>query len=91
MASIPDLADIERRTLATERLLGALIARLSARDPRPLQELQAVFDRILRWVRAGVGLGRDLVPGGRRKSWLYMGSLGSNCRTSLSPRQSLRT
>lgn len=38
-----DVAELEQRTLATERLLGTLIAILSARDPRLLQELQAVF------------------------------------------------
>lgn len=39
-----DLADLEQRMLATERLLSTLIAMLSARDPRLLQELQGVFD-----------------------------------------------
>lgn len=43
MTSTPDLADLEQRTLATERLLGTLIALLSARDPRLLENLQAVF------------------------------------------------
>lgn len=43
MSSASDLADLEQRTLATERLLSTLIAILSARDPRLLQELQAVF------------------------------------------------
>jgi hypothetical protein len=35
--------ELEQRMLATERLLGTLIAILSARDPRLLDELQAVF------------------------------------------------
>lgn len=39
----PDLLDVEQRALATERLLGTLIALLSARDPKLLSELQAVF------------------------------------------------
>ena len=39
----PEFADLEQRTLATERLLGTLIALLSARDPRLLASLQAVF------------------------------------------------
>ena len=43
MASAPELSDLEQRTLATERLLGTLIALLSARDPRLLHELQAIF------------------------------------------------
>jgi hypothetical protein len=43
MTSTADLSDIEQRTLATERLLGALIALLSARDPRLIADLQAVF------------------------------------------------
>jgi len=43
MAHTPDLAEIEERTLATERLLGTLIALLSARDPRLLENLQAIF------------------------------------------------
>jgi hypothetical protein len=43
MTSTADLPDIEQRTLATERLLGALIALLSARDPRLIEDLQAVF------------------------------------------------
>lgn len=44
MAAIPpEPSDIEQRILATERLLSTLIALLSARDPRLLQELQAVF------------------------------------------------
>lgn len=38
-----DVADLEQRTLATERLLSTLIAILSAREPRLLKELQAVF------------------------------------------------
>lgn len=38
-----DLAELEQRSLATERLLSTLIAILSARDPRLLAELQAVF------------------------------------------------
>jgi hypothetical protein len=43
MTSTADLADLEQRTIATERLLGTLIALLSARDPRLLEGLQAVF------------------------------------------------
>ena len=44
MTSDPiDVAELEQRTLATERLLSTLIAILSARDPRLLEELQAVF------------------------------------------------
>jgi hypothetical protein len=43
MTSTPDLPDIEQRTLATERLLGTLIALLSARDPRLIADLEAVF------------------------------------------------
>jgi len=44
MTSKPiDVADLEQRTLATERLLSTLIAILSARAPHLLQELQAVF------------------------------------------------
>jgi hypothetical protein len=43
MTSTADIADLEQRTLATERLLSALIALLSARDPRLLEGLQAVF------------------------------------------------
>jgi hypothetical protein len=38
-----DVVELEKRTQDTERLLGTLIAILSARDPRLLQELQAVF------------------------------------------------
>lgn len=38
-----DLAELDRRTLATERLLSTLIAILSAREPHLLAELQAVF------------------------------------------------
>lgn len=38
-----DLPELDQRSLATERLLGTLIAILSARDPRLLAELQAVF------------------------------------------------
>jgi hypothetical protein len=38
-----DVAELQQRTLATERLLGTLVAILSARDPRLLEELQAVF------------------------------------------------
>jgi hypothetical protein len=38
-----DAKELEQRTLATERLLSTLIALLSARDPRLLEELQAVF------------------------------------------------
>ena len=43
MTPTPDFADLEQRMLATERLLGTLIALLSARDPRLLEGLQAVF------------------------------------------------
>ena len=43
MTPTPDFADFEQRMLATERLLGTLIALLSARDPRLLEGLQAVF------------------------------------------------
>jgi hypothetical protein len=44
MTSDPvDVAELEQRTLATERLLSTLVAILSARDPRLLEELQAVF------------------------------------------------
>jgi hypothetical protein len=43
MTATPDLAELEQRTLATERLLSTLIALLSARDPHLLEELQAVF------------------------------------------------
>lgn len=43
MTQRPDVAELEERTLATERLLGTLIALLSARDPRLLDNLQAVF------------------------------------------------
>ncbi len=43
MNHIPELAELEGRTLATERLLGTLIALLSARDPRLLENLQAIF------------------------------------------------
>jgi hypothetical protein len=39
-----DLQEIEQRTRATERLLSTLIALLSAREPRLLQELQSVFE-----------------------------------------------
>jgi len=38
-----DIADLEQRSLATERLLSTLIAILSAREPQLLKELQAVF------------------------------------------------
>lgn len=38
-----DLSELEQRTLANERLLSTLIAILSARDPRLIHELQAVF------------------------------------------------
>ena len=38
-----DVGELEQRTLATERLLSTLIAILSAREPRLIQELQAVF------------------------------------------------
>ena len=40
-----DVNELDQRTLATERLLSTLIAILSARDPRLLEELQAVFAR----------------------------------------------
>lgn len=44
MTSNPeDFAELEQRTLATEQLLSTRIALLSARDPRLLQELRAVF------------------------------------------------
>jgi hypothetical protein len=44
MSSQPiDIGELEQRTLATERLLSTLIAILSAREPRLLNELQAVF------------------------------------------------
>ena len=43
MTPTSDFADLEQRMLATERLLGTLIALLSARDPRLLEGLQAVF------------------------------------------------
>jgi hypothetical protein len=43
MPSIKANDELEQRMLATERLLGTLIAILSARDPRLLDELQAVF------------------------------------------------
>jgi hypothetical protein len=43
MTSTADLPDIEQRTLATERLLVTLIALLSARVPRLIEDLQAVF------------------------------------------------
>jgi len=43
MTQMPDLAELEERTLATERLLATLIALLSARDPRLLENLRAVF------------------------------------------------
>ena len=39
-----DVADLEQRLRATERLLGTLIAILSAREPRLLGELQAIFE-----------------------------------------------
>ena len=39
-----DLAELEQRILATERLLSTLIAILSAREPRLIDELQAVFN-----------------------------------------------
>ena len=38
-----DVPELDQRMLATERLLGTLIAILSAREPRLLAELQAVF------------------------------------------------
>ena len=38
-----DVAELEQRVLASERLLSTLIAILSAREPRLLAELQAVF------------------------------------------------
>jgi hypothetical protein len=44
MTSTRDFPELEQRMLATERLLSTLIALLSARDPRLLQELQAVFE-----------------------------------------------
>jgi hypothetical protein len=45
MASVDvDLHELEQRTCAAERLLSTLIALLSARDPRLLQELQSVFE-----------------------------------------------
>lgn len=40
---ITDLDELEQRMLAAERLLSTLVAILSARDPRLLDELQAVF------------------------------------------------
>lgn len=44
MASQPiDVSELEQRVTASERLLSTLIAILSAREPRLLQELQAVF------------------------------------------------
>lgn len=43
MTSTPDLWELEQRTLAAERLLSTLIALLSARDPRLLEELQSIF------------------------------------------------
>ena len=43
MTHTPDPAELEERTLATERLLGTLIALLSAREPSLLENLQAVF------------------------------------------------
>jgi hypothetical protein len=44
MTSDPiNVAELEQRTLATERLLSTLVAILSARDPHLLEELQAVF------------------------------------------------
>lgn len=39
-----DIADVEQRTIATERLLGALIAVLTTRDAGLLRELQGMFD-----------------------------------------------
>jgi hypothetical protein len=39
-----DLAELEQRMQATERLLGTLVALLSARDPRLLEELRAIFE-----------------------------------------------
>jgi hypothetical protein len=38
-----DAADLEQRMLAVERLLSTLVAILSAREPRLIDELQAVF------------------------------------------------
>ncbi|MFC3069337.1 hypothetical protein [Phenylobacterium soli] len=38
-----DVVELEQRVLASERLLSTLIAILSAREPRLLAELQAVF------------------------------------------------
>jgi hypothetical protein len=44
MTSDPsDVADLEQRMLAVERLLSTLVAILSAREPRLIDELQAVF------------------------------------------------
>jgi hypothetical protein len=44
MTSDPiDVAELEQRILAAERLLSTLVAILSARDPRLIDELQAVF------------------------------------------------
>ncbi len=38
-----DMSELEQRAVATERLLSTLIAILSAREPRLLNELEAVF------------------------------------------------
>jgi hypothetical protein len=38
-----DPAELGQRLIATERLLGTLVAILSARDPKILDQLQAVF------------------------------------------------
>ena len=38
-----DVAELEQRMLASERLLSTLIAILSAREPGLIDELQAVF------------------------------------------------
>lgn len=44
MTSDPiDAADLQQRMLAVERLLSTLVAILSAREPRLIDELQAVF------------------------------------------------
>lgn len=45
MTSNPiDLAELEQRMLATERLLSTLVAILTARNPRLIDELQSVFE-----------------------------------------------
>ena len=43
MASTEAYDELQQRIAASERLLGTLIAILSARDPRLLDELQSVF------------------------------------------------